>query len=114
MQFLVWSLFYASFKCDLFWLWFLSNFKLKSLFLEAIRIYHVGMSVEDHLSTYTTPLYLFYEVLQLSQSEIEEWLVREAADFPNDEVSKYSPWAENSYNSWLFSVSIASLGTLVF
>jgi len=57
------------------------------------------MSVEDHLSTYTTPLYLFYEVLQLSQSEIEEWLVREAADFPNDEVSKYSPWAENSYNS---------------
>lgn len=83
--------------------------------MEAIsKAYHVGMAVEDHLSTYTVPLYWFCEVLQLSQSEIEEWLVQEAADFPNDEVSKYSLWAENSYNSWLFSVSIASLGTLVF
>lgn len=72
------------------------------------------MAVEDCLSTYTTSLYLFYEVLQLSQSEIEEWVVREAADFPNDEVSKYSLWTENSYNSWLFNVSIASLGILVF
>lgn len=74
----------------------------------------MGIAVEDHLSTYTILLYWLHEVLQVSQSEIEEWVVQEAADFPNDEVSKYSLWAENSYNSWLFSVSIASLGTLVF
>lgn len=91
------------------------DFTLKALSLEGVsKAVHVGIAVEDHLSTYTILLYRLHEVLQVSQSEIEEWVVQEAADFPNDEVSKYSLWAENSYNSWLFSVSIASLGTLVF
>lgn len=70
----IFLLFADSFKCNLVLLPFLNHdFTLKPLSLEGIhKTYHVGITAADHLSTYAVILYRLHEVLQVSQSEIEE------------------------------------------